>query len=659
MPEIQELSNKDFAKSWLSDSSIEKFPLAKAQVKLLINTIENDWSGRQPEFLLKYIQNALLENKTQFVKNETQFDDQDLENIGNEVIQFLRNDESFTAEVNNHFQEFPNIEYSDHPILSHFLPLPQEVTAITQPPSTEQPDEGFKKWYKLIFLVCIVILGLSSVGLWIYFNRLDPIFSLCESDFSSSEVEINCGDKRLSNFSKLSDQDRVTLLDSLQKNFDKKRDPSTLIALNNAKILRDLQSRSLRREDVFSVAVAIPLERASAKGAKEAGKDILSGISKKQDELNNSLGEKKLFIIIADDENKDEVARQIAKELSNKKSKKILGVIGPYSSSNLAYILEIYTDNQVPLISPTVTAAMIDIRNEKPDFFKKQEGKTPFFFRTPEDTDASARISLEYLKEKAYKQLIIFVDGEDLYSLSLLNRLKEQSKNKFSILDFISIRKNKETTLTQNIQDLIGKYGTQKATTAILYLQGAYKDELDAKALKEKLLAVLEKNQGEFLIIGSNPVRQKGLFSALGNDPKILKQLVVMQPWFPLENSKEFDKYRDFWKSEDIINWRYVMGYDATQVLLYAIANRRDKSKYPTQQAIQDVLNSDLIQNKDCANKDKLGITDGILTTNITFNGSDRCPNVNSKSDGYRLIKPVEIQPSQWQWQAVDKDVKQ
>lgn len=167
---------------------------------------------------------------------------------------------------------------------------------------------------------------------------------------------------------------------------------------------------------------------------------------------------------------------------------------------------------------------------------------------------------------------------------------------------------------------------------------------------------MLEANQGAFLVVGSNTVRRKELFEDVENNHKILNQLVVMQPWFTLKDSQEFEQYQDFWKSEDIINWGYVMGYDATQVLLYAIANRANKSQYPTRQEIQQVLTSNLIQNKNCADKDKLGITDGILTTNITFNGSDRCP--NNKSD-YVLIKPVEIKLGTWQWQVAYKDVKQ
>jgi ABC-type branched-subunit amino acid transport system substrate-binding protein len=631
----------DFREKWLGQAKIahpDEYEESEKALDTLIQTIINYWSGAEPFFLLEPILNILLEN-------QYQFDNQGLEVIREDVVNFLKNDQSFKDEVEKHFEALgtsPKSQYSDHPILRHFL---------DEPPRPPLP-------IKLIFIVVIVVLGLGSVGLWMVLRQLPSIFSLCESDFKYYK-SISCGNDQLSNFSKLSNQERKNFLRNLQTDFEKKRNPSTLIAYNNAKILQDIQSRSLQVEDVYPIAVAIPLS--DAEGAAEAGQHILSGIAKKQDELNNSLGDKKLFIIIADDENKENKAKEISKNLSE--NLKILGVIAPYSSSNLADVLPIYTDKQVPLISPTVTAAMKDIKDDKSlkGFFKKQEGKKTFFFKTSEDTDASIRISLDYLKKEGYKQLIIFADDEDLYSLSLLQRLREQSKNQFSIVeyknsDFISLRRNAGTTITKITQDLIGKYGAQKDETAILYLKGAYKDEQDTASSKGKLIRVLEVNQGAFLVVGSNTVRRKELFEDVENNPKILNQLVVPQPWFPLKDSKEVEQYQDFWKSEDIINWNYVMGYDATQVLLYAIAHRANKSQYPAREEIPDVLNSNSIQNKNCADKDKVGITDGILTTNITFNGSDRCS--NNKSD-YVLIKPVEIKLGTWQWQVAYKDVKQ
>jgi ABC-type branched-subunit amino acid transport system substrate-binding protein len=638
----------DFRKEWLSQARIahpNEYEESARFVDDLMQSIIQVWSGTEPSFLLEPILNTLLEN-------QSKFDDKDLENIKKGVIEFLKNDESFKSEVNNHFQAFPN---SDHPILSCFLDEPQEPLAIIPPPIIPS-DNGFEKWYKLILLVVIVVLGLGGFGLWMYLNRLEPIFSLCKRDFWGFGVKINCGNEQLSNVSKLSNQEIQTLVNNLQTDFDNSRNPSTLIALNNAKVLQALKSTSLNINDVYPIGVAIP-KSAKATGANEAGKHILSGVAKKQAEY-NSLAGKKLFVVVADDQNDDPVAMEIAKQFDGKKSL-ILGVIGPYSSSNLAYVLPIYTKNQVPLISPTVTAAMTDIKAEIG--FSKQN--TSFFFRMPEDTDASTRSSLNYLKNKGYKQLIVFADDKDLYSLSLLKRLREQNNTyKFSIVkhdnnsDFIPTRNN--NNLPEVTRSLIAKYGNQRTTTAILYFQGAYKDKLDEDSLKRKLIQVLEENQGEFLVLGSNPVRQDGLFDSLNNNATILNQLVVIQPWFLSGNSTQFRKYQDFWKSKDIVNWRYIMAYDATQVLLYAINNRENKNQYPTRQQIQQILTSDLVQNKGCADKTKLGITDYILTTKITFNGSDRCPNPDG-IDGYLLIKPVEIKPGTWDWKAVDENARQ
>jgi ABC-type branched-subunit amino acid transport system substrate-binding protein len=642
---------EDFRESWLNKANIAHFgEVEESEIKVdsLIQTIIVDWLGTNPIFLLEPILRILRENQSLF-ENQFQFDDQDLKNIKIKVIEFLDNDDNFKKELKSHFSGLdpsPKSLYKNHPILSDF---------VNEPPPP-QPLPPLNKYF--LPSIVVLLLGLVGVALWMYFNRLQPIFSLCESDFRGSKANIDCGDERLSDFSKLPNQEIDKRIKELQTDFKKAHDPSTLIALNNAKILQALRSKELSINDIYSIGVAIP-QSAKATGANEAGKYILSGVAKKQDEY-NSLAEKKLFVVVADDQNDDPVAREIAKQFDGKKSP-ILGVIGPYSSSNLAYVLPMYTDNQVPLISPTVTAAMTDIKA----VIDPSKQDTSFFFRMPEDTDASTRSSLNYLKNKGYKQLIVFADDKDLYSLSLLKRLREQNNTyKFSIVkhdndsDFIPTRNN--DNLPEVTRSLIAKYGNQRTTTAILYFQGAYKDKEDEDSLKRKLIQVLEENQGEFLVLGSNPVRQDGLFESLNYNATILNQLVVIQPWFSSENSTQFRKYQDFWKSKDskdIVNWRYIMAYDATQVLLYAINNRANKNQYPTRQQIQQILTSDLVQNKDCADKTKLGITDHILTTKITFNGSDRCPNPDG-IDGYLLIKPVEIKPGQWEWQAVDENAK-
>ena len=661
-----------FKDSWLDKANPDhpgEYEESEKTVDSLMQIIIKYCSETNTIFLLEPTLNILL-------KNQSQFDNQDLEsinnleNIKNRVIEFLKNDDDFQEEVQSHFDSLKisseslyNL-YKEHPILLPFL-----KNNNGEKPNPNQDEEEIrqnnnkkKKKYLVFSCLGIIVLLLGSVVLRMYLHRLEPIFSLCKRDVWGYEVKIDCGDEQLSNVSKLSNKDMETLVNNLQTDFDNSRNPSTLIALNNAKVLQALKSTSLNINDVYPIGVAIP-KSAKATGANEAGKHILSGVAKKQAEY-NSLEGKKLFVVVADDQNDDPVAMEIAKQFDGKKSP-ILGVIGPYSSSNLAYVLPIYTDNQVPLISPTATAAMTDLKAEEwlKLFFKKQEGKLPFFFRMPEDTDASTRSSLNYLKNNEYKQLIVFADDQDLYSKSLLKRLREQNKTyKFSIVkhdknsDFIHIRNN--DNLPEVTRSLIAKYGNQRTTTAILYFQGAYKDKRDEDSLKRKLIQVVEANQGEFLVLGSNPVRQDGLFDSLNNNATILNQLVVIQPWFSSGNSTQFRKYQDFWKSKDIVNWRYIMAYDATQVLLYAINNRENKNQYPTRQQIQQILTSDLVQNKGCADKTKLGITDNILTTKITFNGSDRCPNPDG-IDGYLLIKPVEIKPGEWDWKSVDENAKQ
>ena len=656
-----------FKDSWLDKANPDhpgEYEESEKTVDSLMQIIIKYCSETNTIFLLEPTLNILL-------KNQSQFDNQDLEsinnfeNIENRVIKFLRDDESFKVEVDNHFKELDSPEslYKTHPILSHFL-LPKPGDETDQPPPPVP--------IKIIVLVVLVVLALGSVVLWIYFHRPDPIFSLCESDFRTSKVKIDCGDEessddkklKLSNASKLSDPEMDTLINKLDADFHEKPDPSTLIALNNAKVLQALRSKQSSINDIYPIGVAVPLS-GGAEGSVEAGKHILSGIAQKQEEFNNKLSlDKKLFVVQADDQNNNKLAMEIAQELG--KNSQILGVIGPYSSSNLAYILPTYTGYQLPLISPSATVAMKDLKAEKilVEFFKQKNANNPFFFRTVEDTDASIKVSLEYLKTKGYKQLIIFCDDEDLFSKSLLLRLIEQNKKYgFSIVqfmnkegkksDFISIRKTEE--LAEVTKDLIAKYRDQNAKTAIFYLQGAYKD---TEGLKAKILDVLETNQGEFLVVGGNTVDQPGLFSELKDNAKILQQIIVMKPWFPLEKMKEFKHYRYFWDSKDIVDWRYVMAYDATQVLFSAITSRKNKSEYPTRQEIQQVLTGDLVQNKDCANKTTPGISYGIITTNITFNGSDRCPNPDGL-DGYVLIKPVEIKPGEWKWQPVNKNTTQ
>ena len=208
---------EDFRESWLSKANIAHFgEVEESEIKVdsLIQTIIVDWLGTNPIFLLEPILRILRENQSQF-ENQFQFDDQDLKNIKIKVIEFLDNDDNFKKELKSHFSGLdpsPKSLYKNHPILSDFVNEPPPP-----PPPPPQPLPPLNKYF--LPSIVVLLLGLVGVGLWMYFNRLQSIFSLCESDFRYSRANISCGDEELSNVSKLSNQEMETFINKLDADF--------------------------------------------------------------------------------------------------------------------------------------------------------------------------------------------------------------------------------------------------------------------------------------------------------------------------------------------------------------------------------------------------------------------------------------------------------
>jgi branched-chain amino acid transport system substrate-binding protein len=101
----------------------------------------------------------------------------------------------------------------------------------------------------------------------------------------------------------------------------KKPDPETLIYLNNVKI-----SRRNPNEPVYTLAIAAPLSTPDE--IPDTGLDLLRAVAMAQTQaLKSGLN---LRIIIANDENKPETAKSVAKALVQKS--KLLGVVGHYAS---------------------------------------------------------------------------------------------------------------------------------------------------------------------------------------------------------------------------------------------------------------------------------------------------------------------------------------
>ena len=681
----QEQTNKlmDFRRSWLQaadDDNPDDFESSNNKMGKIVNAIRGKWSGLEPDFLLEPILQILLERQS-----ELQSDD--LEIIQQKLIESLSLKKSQDDNFKNQLDEYletNKVNAKNHPLLSGFLP--------PEPPEPKPPDPTQPTPLRLY-----VVLGLGAVGCVFLGILIQPILiqvgvipppvpttspsnspsksdilALCDAKTyqGNAEYYISCGSKDLKDFSKKSLTEMDKIIQDLDKEFDFNKKAvleeraSTLIALNNAKILRDLQSNKLKSEDIYPIAAVVPktgIEGAVyAENFKYVGKRMLAGIAFKQRKNNETDAQKKrLLIIIADDQNNVERGQVIAKKLIQ--ITQILGVVGPYSSSRYYHVYQKY-DGKLTVISPSVTTAKSDFQDmeklqEQGQKFtctnkEEIEGIAPkFFFRPVGDTEDSTIATLDYLKKHGITKLIVFVQTDDLYSCSLLRRLDakvKESKHGVSIYKQIFLDGEQEG-LSGAVEKLTKDSNLKKENTAILYFQGAFTDKSNADL--SKLSNVIEANKDHFLFVGSNPVRQ---IDKIKNDSKHYGNILIIQPWFPSSpKPKEVEEQENFWKydsnSDNFVTWNYVMAYDATQMFLYAINQFvNNNKKYPTREGINEILAGTTVQNPGC-NKNVEGITGDTFTDNITLDGSDRCP--PGGNNGYALI---QFDPNLKQWKKAD-----
>ncbi|MDT9341832.1 ABC transporter substrate-binding protein, partial [Trichodesmium erythraeum 21-75] len=140
---------------------------------------------------------------------------------------------------------------------------------------------------------------------------------------------------------------------------DGDKDPSLLIALNNAKVMLDIQQGDLPRNQVYAISVAIPFSHT----LRYVSKNILRGIAWKQEEFNNKSDDNnedwKLLVLMADDSNDGEQAKKIADEIGTYNStldNPILGFIGHYSSRATINVINKYRELEINQITPSATS---------------------------------------------------------------------------------------------------------------------------------------------------------------------------------------------------------------------------------------------------------------------------------------------------------------
>ncbi|WP_138501026.1 ABC transporter substrate-binding protein [Nostoc sp. PA-18-2419] len=458
-------------------------------------------------------------------------------------------------------------------------------------------NNSIKQNYKLIIVILLVLIG-GSIGCILFFSQL---FSNCPvgQEKSSdrhcipstnptpnpintpiSNVSISRGDRTL--FPDIQNSDRDQGIDSFNKGnytqaaqyFEKAvknnhNDPEVLIYYNNAV--------ALQKRNPLTLAAVVP-----AKNRTDPAKEMLRGIAQAQNQFNQKggLNARLLEIVIADDDDKEDKAKQVAEQLV--KDKSILGVIGHNSSHATDAALSTYTSVNLAVISPTSSSTKF---------------QSPVFFRTVNSNAVTGKNLAEYAWKQNYKKVVIFCNPDETYS----NTMREEFRHNFKGEIMDGGEKCNHNLAAPNfnadteVRDII--LAKNPAQAIVLFpdtehLEIAGKITKAHKELIDKLQQTKNKNIQKLNLLGGDVLYDNNF---LDNYSDALEGLVLSPPWFrDAPNSKEFAKKAKLqWGGG--VSWATATSFDATQAFIKSFR----LSQNPSQETVLKNLPQVHLSSKD------------------------------------------------------------
>ena len=206
-----------------------------------------------------------------------------------------------------------------------------------------------KNYHRLLKLVWCGMGAIASLILTASVPLLPPQQKACDAQLNKN-LPLSCGEKALMNpkysppqvkkvegINAIAQHNYPKAVELLTQAWQDKKDPETLIYLNNAKILAD----NIPESKIYTIPVVVPISNAPYFQSE----DIVKGIAWLQERVNNNRKNQwKIRVAIADDGNNIAQAQTIAKELTKRSD--ILVVIGHYSSHLTTNVKNIYQHNQ-------------------------------------------------------------------------------------------------------------------------------------------------------------------------------------------------------------------------------------------------------------------------------------------------------------------------
>ncbi|BCL35248.1 hypothetical protein NSMS1_16950 [Nostoc sp. MS1] len=323
------------------------------------------------------------------------------------------------------------------------------------------------------------------------------------------------------------------------------KDPESLIYRNNAfAYLRHTNNPNL---PIYKIAVAAPLN-------DNAGFDMLAGVAQAQDiAVKQGIN---LQVVIANDQNQPSQSQQIAQKLSE--DKKILAVVGHFTSPNTCAALKIYSPNELVVISPTST--LVNMRTD-PDCGDINK----VFFRTTSSSRIEARSLVEYLVKpdglnKPQPKVVVFYNSQELFSRDLFAQFNDIVTNEFNgriISSFdLSDPKFDTSQLPPQVKD---------ADALVLLPDG----RTNNNTAWDKAIDIIKLNRGEKPILGANTLYLQEAINKTQN--ATVNRLFIADDWHPKQCSAAAfaQQIRQYWGGD--LNGRMALSFDAVTAILKAI----------------------------------------------------------------------------------------
>ena len=335
-----------------------------------------------------------------------------------------------------------------------------------------------------------------------------------------------------------------------------RNDPEVLIYYNNA-LARQQSSR-------FTLAAVVPADNNNNNNNnnREDAQEMLRGIAQAQNQFNEKggLGGRLLEIVIANDGNYPDKAKQVAAELVQNKS--ILGIIGHNSSGATSAALGEYQKAGLPIISPTSTSILLD--------------SDVFFRTTPSDAAAGKKLAEYAFKKLKLQKVVIFANPNSPYS----NSMREVFTGEFRQLGGNLVYKPliNITSQTLNIErELESSLFRFQAQAAVLFPDMLHTHIAVKIAKANHRLLREEANQGKkgLHLLGGDTLYSN---STLQQGADGLEGLIVAVPWFrQTAQAQNFSrKAIEQWGAD--VSWRTATSFDATQAFIKSFSGNPSRA---------------------------------------------------------------------------------